>query len=117
MTDWISVKDHLPDDGQKVRIWANGEHIATFRKGLSEEDRRRMKSGEMDDPDEWVWSASTGYVAIRRSDLYRAADVWGNNIVPYAWEVEGHMMEGQYVTHWAHTSEPPKEEKRSYIRV
>lgn len=110
MAEWTSVKDHLPDDGQTVRIWADGEHIATFRKGISEEDRRRMKSHEIDDPIELVWSASTGVVDLRRSDVYRAEDVFGNNLVPYAWEIEGKMMKGQEVTHWAQTSEQPKEE-------
>ncbi len=111
MDGWISVKDHLPDDGQTVRIWADGEHIATFRKGISEEDRRRMKSHEIDDPIVWVWSESTGINAIPRSDQYYSKDVFGNNLVPYNWEGDGCMIwKGQDVTHWAQKSAPPAEE-------
>lgn len=116
MTNWISVKDHLPDDGQTVRIWAGGEHIATFRKGISEEDRRRMKSHEIDDPIVWVWRESTGLNAIARSDQYYSKDVFGNNLVPYNWEGDGCMVwKGQDVTHWAQTSEPPKENDHEIV--
>ncbi len=107
---WISTKDRLPNDGETVLIWDDGIHSARFVRGLSEEDRKKMEDGELPNPTEVVWSASTGTFVSERSKLYRSCDVAFNNTVPYCWQATHACMTwcGQRVTHWMPYPEPPK---------
>lgn len=64
----------------------------------------------------WVWSESTGFNALPRSDQYYSKDVFGNNLVPYNWEGDGCMIwKGQDVTYWAQTSAPPEENEHKIV--
>ena len=79
---------------------------------ISQEERQKMKNGEVEDRIEYGWSQSTGCMPLKRSNLYKACDVHGNNRVPYCWNANGGPMEwfGQNVTHWMPLPEPPKGE-------
>jgi hypothetical protein len=112
---WISVADHLPketkEDGKPlyVLIWCGSCQIARIKKGISEEERAAMKCGKIPDPYEYGWSASTGTIKYKRSDVYKGYDVHCNNLVPYRWYAPGGPMDwfGQEVTHWAYLPDGP----------
>lgn len=112
---WIPVVDHLPEETKEdetplyVLIWCGSCQIARISKGISEEERIAMRCGEIPDPIECGWSASTGIIKYKRSDVYREADVFGNNLVPYRWYSNGGPMNwfGQDVTHWAYLPGDP----------
>ncbi len=110
--EWISVKDRLPEENEYVMIWCGECQIAKIEKGISEEQRKAMKRGELDDPFETGWTLSRGYFTLKRSQSYKACDEQGNNRVPYCWYANGGPMKwfGQEVTHWAYLPMPPKEE-------
>ena len=99
---WIPTCWYLPPDGVPVLIWDGRFHVAKIRRGISEETREAMKSGKIEDPEEAYWSASTGYVTHKRSEIYTSADVHGNNLVPYCWDEDSgpHSWHGQDVKHW-----------------
>ena len=109
MGKWISVKDRLPVENECVLIWCGGYHVAKIEKGITEEERELMKCGKLPDPTETMWSASTGYVQKKRSDIFKSCDVFGNNKVPYCWYANGGPMRwrGQDVTLWRPLPEPP----------
>ena len=103
--EWISVKDRLPEENEYVLIWCIGEiQVARIEKGISEEERAKMKRGELPDPE-----IRRGR---KRSSCYFGCDVQGNNEVPYRWEANGGPMDwfGQDVTHWMPLPQPPKGE-------
>ena len=110
--EWISVKDRLPEENEYVMIWCGECQIARIEKGISEEQRKAMKRGELDDPFETGWNSQSGYFTLKRSQLYKACDEQGNNRVPYCWYANGGPMKwfGQEVTHWAYLPMPPKGE-------
>ena len=102
MSEWISVKERLPESGEYVLIWCGNVQVARIEKGISMADRKAMQDGVLYDPVEFGWRASEGLVGHKRSDLFRGCDEWGNNLVPYHWYADGGPMEwfGQDVTHW-----------------
>ena len=108
---WISVEERLPEEGKYVIVWVGSVQVARIEKGITEEERQKMKNGEVEDRIEYGWSQSTGCIPLKRSNLYKACDVHGNNRVPYCWKANGGPMEwfGQNVTHWMPMPEPPKE--------
>lgn len=108
--EWISVKERLPEEGKYVIVWVGSAQVARIEKGITEEERQKMKNGEIEDRIEYGWSQSTGFMPLKRSDLYKSCDVFGNNLVPYCWKANGGPMEwfGQNVTHWMPLPEPPK---------
>ena len=110
--EWISVDDRLPNENQYVMIWCGECQIARIEKGISEEQRKAMRRGELDDPCETGWTSSSGYFTLKRSQSYKACDEQGNNQVPYCWYANGGSKKwfGQEVTHWAYLSQPPKGE-------
>ncbi len=110
--EWISVDDRLPEENEYVMIWCGECQIARIEKGISEEQRKAMKRGELDDPYETGWTLSSGYFTLKRSQSYKACDEQGNNRVPYCWYANGGPMKwfGQEVTHWAYLPQPPKGE-------
>ena len=59
--EWISVKDRLPEENKYVMIWCGECQVARIEKGISEEQRKAMKRGELDDPCETGWALSSGY--------------------------------------------------------
>lgn len=94
---WISTDVELPSDGQKVLIYAGNYsqdykyHVATFWRGISLDEREKMKIGDLPNPD---------YQGRKRSDVYMGCDEGGNNEKPYIWDVSPLTLFGQYVTHW-----------------
>ena len=108
--EWISVEERLPEEGKYVIVWVGSVQVARIEKGITEEERQKMKNGEVEDRIEYGWSQSTGFMPLKRSNLYKACDVHGNNRVPYCWKANGGPMEwfGQNVTHWMPLPEPPK---------
>lgn len=108
--EWISVDERLPEEGEYVIVWVGSVQVARIEKGITEEERQKMKNGEVEDRIEYGWSQSTGFIPLKRSNTYKACDVFGNNLVPYCWKANGGPMEwfGQNVTHWMPLPEPPK---------
>lgn len=94
---WISTDVELPSEGQEVLIYAGNYsqedkyHVATFWRGISLDEREKMKIGDLPNPD---------YQGRKRSDVYRGCDEHGNNEKPYIWDISPLTLFGQYVTHW-----------------
>lgn len=109
MAEWISTKDRLPEDGQTVLIFDGSVNVAKFERGISKEEREKMKRGEIDDPIHTGWNLADGYFEVKRSDSYGRSDEDGNNKVPYCWvALIGPMTWfGQYVSHWMPLPDKP----------
>jgi len=105
----ISVKDRLPRDKQYVLVhltlnnWGDSDDpegdryytVVKFVKGLSEEDRKKLPH---DDPNKY---------------LFKGADVFGNNQVPYYWREFGPgSYFGQEVDFWF---ELPKSDEQGLV--
>lgn len=106
---WISVEDDLPNEGEDLLIWIGSAKPARIRKGITEEERQKMRNGELPNPKNEYWCGSKGYVSIERSEIRKEEDVWGNNLVPYCWELDGgYTLFGQQVKYWMTRPEPPK---------
>lgn len=101
MIEWISVKDKLPENNQRVLIWNGGVDVATFKHGISIEEREQMKNGELPDPEDLYWCGTMGYVKHKRSSIHKAYDEWANNLLPYGWDVGFSVLFGQNVNYWA----------------
>lgn len=103
--EWISVKDALPEDDVPVLVVVDSvftaKHItvAYIKKGITIEQRERMKRGDFSDQ---------GCYPGREYDFY-GADQWANNKVPYKWYVcrTHKTWFGQDVTHWMPLPELP----------
>lgn len=106
---WISTEDKLPNDGDAVLIFDGEIGVARFYRGISAEERQKMKNGEIADEDHVLYSSGR-YRKCKRSDMYCPEDEWVNNKVPYRWKALSGPMEwfGQDVTHWMPLPEPPK---------
>lgn len=112
-SEWISVSDKLPEEKEYVLIAMHDViEVARIEKGISQEERRKMKSGEIPDAEEFGYEPGKPPFVVKRSDSIKAADQEGNNLVPYIWRARSGPMEwfGQYVTHWMPLPESPKEE-------
>lgn len=105
---WIPVTEALPIDGSLVIACSpyGGITIVNFRKGISQEDRTKMKNGEIDDPSEETWCLSEGYSKSKRSDLFKEEDEWGNNQKAYAWGYGPYHYSGQSFVAWMPLPEP-----------
>lgn len=108
MIDWISVKDKLPENNQRVLIWNGGADVATFKRGIGEEEREKMKKGEIPDWEEEGWCGTMGYITRKRSVIYKSYDEWANNLVSYGWDVGQTVLFGQNVDYWAYINAPKK---------
>lgn len=114
--EWISVSDKLPEEKEYVLIAMHDViEVARIEKGISQEERRKMKSGEIPDAEEFGYEPGKPPFVVKRSDSIKAADQEGNNLVPYIWRARSGPMEwfGQYVTHWMPLPESPKEELKN----
>ena len=110
-SEWISVSDKLPEEKEYVLIAMHDViEVARIEKGISQEERRKMKSGEIPDAEEFGYEPGKPPFVVKRSDSIKAADQEGNNLVPYIWRARSGPMEwfGQYVTHWMMLPKPPK---------
>lgn len=120
---WVSVGERLPEEGKYViakhnlGTWKDGKDpinvntvIVKLEKGISKEERQKMKSGELPDyayPP--LWTEADGYKILKRSSVYIDADEWENNKVPYCWESFGiDKFFGQEITHWMPITELPE---------
>ena len=105
---WIPVTEALPKDGSLVIACSpyGGITIVNFMKGISQEDRTKMKNGEIDDPSEETWCLSEGYSKSKRSDLFKEEDEWGNNQKAYAWQYGPFHYSGQNFVAWMPLPEP-----------
>lgn len=111
--DWINVEDRLPEENKYVLI-LNGSKIevARIEKGISKEERDKMKCGELPERKERCVLVSGEVLTVNRSDLFKGCDEWTNNLVPYKWYAQSGPMQwqGQDVSHWMPLPEPPKGE-------
>ena len=107
--EWISVEDDLPNEDEDVLIWIGSTKSARIRKGITEEERQKMRNGELPNPKNEYWCKSQGHTLMARSEVYTSADVHWNNLVPYCWELDGgNTLFGQEVKYWMPSPNPPK---------
>lgn len=108
---WIPVTEALPEEGESVIVCSQYGAICIVKlvKGISEETRKKMKNGEIDDPCENLWCLSDGYTMSKRSDLYKEGDEFGNNQKDYAWRNGPYHYSGQEFIAWMPLPEPYKE--------
>ena len=103
-TAWISTAAMLPPEGQELLVWTGTPHIAKRVRGISQEEREKMRRGEIDDPVRLDWSfvgELPRQYESRRSEVHEAADEWGNNHKPYNWQTQGRgQLYGQSVEWW-----------------
>jgi len=109
--EWISVDDKLPKDMEVVIIYAGNYQqsqkydIARFEKGISLEEREKMKNGEL------TFEMKSGvhyngsldkpiYTEQERWLVFLSSDEHGNNQKPYSWSSLPMRYFGQDVTHW-----------------
>ena len=105
---WIPVSEELPEEGESVIVCSQYGAICIVKlvKGISEETRKKMKNGEIDDPCENLWCLSDGYTISKRSDLYKEGDEFGNNQKDYAWRNGPYHYSGQEFIAWMPLPEP-----------
>lgn len=109
--DWISVKECLPEEGVPVLIYLGGSvEVARIEKGISMEEREKMKSGELPDKEEFGYVPGIPPFILKRSSAFKGADEFGNNAVPYRWYAQSGPMQwfGQRVSHWMPIPDPPE---------
>lgn len=99
---WINSENELPKNNEKVLVIYSKEiKTAIFEKGISAEEREKMKNGEMPDFTEGGWCLSEGYKLYKRSAIIKSCDEFGNNMMPYCWRIDGHTVFGQNIKYWA----------------
>lgn len=105
---WIPVAEALPEEGELVIVCSQYGAICIVKlvKGISEETRKKMKNGEIDDPCENLWCLSDRYTMSKRSDLYKEGDEFGNNQKDYAWRNGPYHYSGQEFIAWMSLPEP-----------
>ena len=110
---WIPVTEALPAEGESVIVCSQygAVCIVELVKGISEETRKKMKNGEIDDPCENLWCLSDGYTMSKRSELYKEGDEFGNNQKDYAWRNGPYHYPGQNFIAWMPLPEPYRGEE------
>ena len=105
---WTPVSEALPEEGESVIVCSQYGSIciAKLLKGISEETRKKMKNGDIDDPCEKLWCSSEEYTMSKRSDLYKEGDEFGNNQKDYAWRNGPYHYSGQEFIAWMPLPEP-----------
>jgi hypothetical protein len=112
---WIETAKQMPPEGKYVLgrhnrgTWRDSDDqknvncvVVKLHKGISQEERRKMKEGIIPDPDYGpLWNASEGNHYCKRSSITTCDDEEGNNLVPYGFHTFGpdHFF-GQSITHW-----------------
>ena len=112
--EWIRVEERLPNDQEWVQVYDGNRRykILRFEKGIDEDTREKMRTGEIPDPETTGWTKTDGFFMIKRSKQFKAADVFGNNMVPYCWRTEyGDTIFGQNITWWRNLPEPPEDKR------
>ena len=107
--DWISTKDALPEEDKPVLIFDGGFDIAVLRKGISMQERIKMKNGELEDKIEYGYRPNDGFFPVKRSESIKPQDEYWNNLMPYCWEMinVNATKFGQNVHYWMPLHEPP----------
>ena len=67
--DWISCAERLPDEGTYVLGWNGSFHLVKIEKGITEEQREKMKAGQIEDSEESGWCKAHGWFTIKRSEI------------------------------------------------
>lgn len=118
-TTWICTEFELPPEGQAVLIFDGGINIGQLERGISKEEREKMRRGEIDDPTEVSYAFVDGIdreYKHRRSEMYAPADEWGNNRKAYGWVASGRgWLYGQDVRWWRPLPAPPSKEEADMI--
>lgn len=113
--EWISVENELPSEGKYVLVrhnrgtWKDATDqenvncvVAKLVKGISQDEREKMRLGQINEPSERGWCLSDGWRDTPRHLVYKAGDEHGNNHKPYYWSTFGvDSFNGQDITHWA----------------
>ena len=109
---WISTKDALPKDGKLVLIFDGGFDIAVLRKGISMQERIKMKNGELEDKTEYGYFANKDFRTMKRSEVIKPQDEYWNNLKPYCWEIVNANATkfGQDVDYWTPLVSPQMNE-------
>lgn len=114
---WISVEEALPEDGKYVLIHLTKDNwhdstdnfgvyckVAKICRGISKEDREKMKRGEMEDEESIGWTYPNDIPTknvSKRSSVYMIGDESDNNHKPYSWKEFGICsFWGQEVDYW-----------------
>jgi len=112
--DWIDPTVELPSEGEHVLIHLKkgGYHTASLRRGISLEDRRKMKSGEIKDVvifEDWSTPENPFIYTnpVNRSSLRILGDEDERNTVPYIWLDLPCRYYGQDVDYWMRFPEVP----------
>jgi hypothetical protein len=108
---WIPCEEQLPKENAYVLVWCGEVKIARIIRGISKEQRIKMKEGTIDDPISYGWNLSNGYFKVKRSESYRTCDENGNNKVPYCWDCIYGKMFGQDVKAWMPLPKPYAERR------
>ncbi len=114
---WIRTEDRLPEEGKYVLARHNNNNwidytdqdnvncvVVKLLKGISKEEREKMKSGEINDFKIKAINANkeSEYLTFNRSDITFPEDEGGSNEKPYRWESFGsNSYNGQEISHWA----------------
>lgn len=115
MSCWIKTEKKLPKDGEWVLAKWGRETIAVkFIKGISKEDRAKMESGEIENPEITQTCPFCGATTTnKRSELLCAGDEGAENLhsenkMPYCWKSRKHHfnINGQEISEWMKLTEP-----------
>jgi len=107
MSEWISVKDRLPNHGDHILVWDLRDNVYPFPSGHKGDDGEgRKRYGDAIFFDKKVnWD---GYSEKTKSSWDNFDDYISLNGPRYVWSGDGPCSYGS-VTHWMPLPEPPKE--------
>lgn len=116
--DWIKTEKKLPDDGKWVLAkWGDKVVAVKFLRGISKETRRKMESGEIENPEVERTCPCCGITTIKkRSELTYVCDegaenrysIPSENKTPYCWRSRKYRRDinGQEIEEWMPLVEP-----------
>lgn len=107
--EWIPTSERLPEGNGAVIVCSKYGQIAiaSIVKGISQETRKKMENGEIDNPDVKAWCLADGDTVSKRSNIFQEGDEWGNNLKDYAWHYGPYHYYGQEFIAWMPLPEPP----------
>ena len=92
MSEWISVKDRLPENGQRCLIWDKNCHVSWNHIIIH------------------IYAANFEKGEHRPNGPWRTCDTgFSNNESPWCWQDGPNKWFSQDVTHWMPLPLPPKE--------